>query len=647
LNKFVLDWGARLERVELWTTDAVSDLDIYVYDDFSGGSLSNLLTSITDLSYSEMGYISVPLPDTIGLESGDDIYVVVKVTNVGFTSPLTYDSKDYSDWAGMSYISPDGSSWTLFDGGDIGIRVRVRKQDATSPSPLQSFEATPGDGSVTLRWTNPADTDFAYALIEYSTQGYVSDPGEGTPVENGNDGKFGGAPTAVDSFIHEDLTNGVTYYYTAFAVDSALNYSSPVFAMATPVDTVPPAPIAGFEALGLDEAVLLRWINPSDNDLDRVHIVYSTSPAPWDPDSVTSVENGSDGYFDAEPALSDSFLHENVDNGTTYYYCIRTLDEMENISLCTYASATPQDTFPPSITISVLQNPYITNHLDIYVAISEATIETSLVVQVGGSSFSPQVVDADGNLYRIDYDIYSAGRLDLRACARDLAFNWASAQRSFGVSKITTSGGVAYSFDGNLELSLPPGALENQAFILIGACDSPGSMTTYEILPQGLEFHQDARIGIRYDHVPDPHDLVVARLSDGDVRLLESSVDEDRHMIYAYAHQSGTYGLVAGQGVRSRSYDDRIMHLWSEPNPFSETTEIVFDITSATELDVTITTIDGRYVTRLYCGQALPGRYRLRWDGTNSAGKRVASGVYMCRIASGRGTHEYKVLLLR
>ena len=48
------------------------------------------------------------------------------------------------------------------------------------------------------------------------------------------------APGSADTFSHQGLTNGTTYYYGAFAIDGAGNASSVAQAEATPVDNVPP-----------------------------------------------------------------------------------------------------------------------------------------------------------------------------------------------------------------------------------------------------------------------------------------------------------------------------------------------------------------------------------------------------------------------
>ncbi len=67
LARFTPASNTAATRVEFWTTDATSDVDIYIYDTFSGGTLSNLLRQSLNHSFSEAGYHSVPLASPLPL----------------------------------------------------------------------------------------------------------------------------------------------------------------------------------------------------------------------------------------------------------------------------------------------------------------------------------------------------------------------------------------------------------------------------------------------------------------------------------------------------------------------------------------------------------------------------------------------------
>jgi len=101
--------------------------------------------------------------------------------------------------------------------------------DVTPPQGVSQFAATAGDGAVQLDWTNP-QTDYAATVIRYRTDGqFPMHPEDGLPLT-----RITGAAGSPDMYVHGGLTNGVTYSYGVFVVDSAGNASAASEAEATP-----------------------------------------------------------------------------------------------------------------------------------------------------------------------------------------------------------------------------------------------------------------------------------------------------------------------------------------------------------------------------------------------------------------------------
>ncbi len=153
-----------LKRVEFWTCDATPDVDVYIYDNFNGTSLSNLIASKLNSSFDLPGYHSVEIASVPRVSSGNDVYVVVKITDASYKYPLTYDSVGPRS-AATSYISSNGSSWSEWTPGDLGIRLRVTKDGVcsvvTEKPALVSVRDLPGDngGHVRLTWKRSAYDD--------------------------------------------------------------------------------------------------------------------------------------------------------------------------------------------------------------------------------------------------------------------------------------------------------------------------------------------------------------------------------------------------------------------------------------------------------------------------------------------------------
>lgn len=120
-----------LHRVEFWTTDVTTDVDVSLYGSFNGTSVSNLLTSSLNHSFAEPGYHYVQLAQPLALTAGQTVHVVVKFINQSYTYPLAVDL-DGPAASGKSYASYNGSAWTNLAtyGADTTIRARVSTDTA-------------------------------------------------------------------------------------------------------------------------------------------------------------------------------------------------------------------------------------------------------------------------------------------------------------------------------------------------------------------------------------------------------------------------------------------------------------------------------------------------------------------------------------
>lgn len=140
-------------RVEFWTTDVTTDIDVYLYDDFDGDDLGNstLLWSSLDHSFAEAGYHGVDVDLPVPISSAADITAVVAFTNETYAYPVACDRQGLVE-TGRCYVSGDGSADSWYDTGsdedhasDLGIRVRTSDvcdwgdaPDSTYPTLLTS-----------------------------------------------------------------------------------------------------------------------------------------------------------------------------------------------------------------------------------------------------------------------------------------------------------------------------------------------------------------------------------------------------------------------------------------------------------------------------------------------------------------------------
>ena len=86
----------------------------------------------------------------------------------------------------------------------------------------------------------------------------------------------------------------------------------------------------------------------------------------------------------------------------------------------------------------------------------------------------------------------------------------------------------------------------------------------------------------------------------------------------------------------------------SYPNPFNPTTTIEFTLANRTDVSLSIYDVSGRLVRRLLIDEPkAAGVHRIGWNALNDEGKRLASGVYFCRLETREFSDEIKIILIK
>ena len=83
------------------------------------------------------------------------------------------------------------------------------------------------------------------------------------------------------------------------------------------------------------------------------------------------------------------------------------------------------------------------------------------------------------------------------------------------------------------------------------------------------------------------------------------------------------------------------------PNPFNPTTTITFAVPKAGDVTLAIYNLRGRLVRTLAEGPLAAGQHKVVWDGNDSRGLRVASGIYVYRLEANEFVESKKLILAR
>jgi predicted glutamine amidotransferase len=83
------------------------------------------------------------------------------------------------------------------------------------------------------------------------------------------------------------------------------------------------------------------------------------------------------------------------------------------------------------------------------------------------------------------------------------------------------------------------------------------------------------------------------------------------------------------------------------PNPFNPSTNISFDISSESDVSITVYNVKGQKVTTLVDKHFENGSHTVTWNGKDSNNKSVSTGIYFYKISAGKETQVKKMLLLK
>ena len=109
------------------------------------------------------------------------------------------------------------------------------------------------------------------------------------------------------------------------------------------------------------------------------------------------------------------------------------------------------------------------------------------------------------------------------------------------------------------------------------------------------------------------------------------------------AFEAGPVTFVAGSGQMPVGF----VVEGNYPNPFNPSTTIVYDIPDPGTVMIRIYDLVGRPIREMRNDHAIPGRYRVSWDGRDARFAPVASGVYFAFVQFGEHRSVLKMQLLK
>lgn len=471
------------------------------------------------------------------------------------------------------------------------------------------------DVNANITWQTDEDAD---AFVEYGT----------TP----SFGLTRNEPvlTKTHSLTLTNLAPSTKYYFRLAGSDRAGNTSAltpldSLVTAATPDLTPPDAP-AVVDTIPASARVVLRWAKSASPDVAS-YIVYRNG-------SILASGVGDTAYVD-----------RSVANGITYTYEIAARDFAGNVGTKSLAvretpqaTEAPQAPEPKSPILGKLQQAetVVFEVNNAVRAVSRPTVPLTYSFVVASDSLLQNVIAAGNNIAE------GSGTTSWSVSGSQFEMNkvyfWA-AQASDGVAvgPITTSIRFRYGDFTSVELQsftatgTPNGAVKvswtlrvsNAANLRVALMKGPDVSSAREI----RRYESGGLAGELMD--------ITARLGESSRYWLQTT--DAMGSVRTFGPVEATAALPASWELSS-----------ARPNPFNPTTEMMLAVPAAGEARVAVFNILGQPVATLLSGRVDAGIHRVIWNGLDTEGRSVSSGVYFVQLQTGSGVRIVRrVTLLR
>lgn len=109
------------------------------------------------------------------------------------------------------------------------------------------------------------------------------------------------------------------------------------------------------------------------------------------------------------------------------------------------------------------------------------------------------------------------------------------------------------------------------------------------------------------------------------------------------------YGLALQFDSASAASDTPLpmVRLSNHPNPFNPSTLISFDLARDQSVQLRIFTLDGALLRTLLDGPRPAGPHAVHWDGRDTQGRVLPSGVYLYRLTTEQAQHSRRMTMIR
>lgn len=419
---------------------------------------------------------------------------------------------------------------------------------------------------------------------------------------------------------------------------------------------------------GISEQFLIVDLNEYADELKNHEVLYVGFLEDDEIGTYLALDKNKDGenytYAMNGSEISSSFSDMSLDDGTS-------LDGWNYMMRATYLFL---DTTKALFHAGFFQNPVFTDELDIFVLGSSLMQPSKVTISAfnGGETKilrSRLIPGNDSILVVRDYRISDSGPLEINVNG-SLAFGSEIIDTTFRFNVnyiLARTGANIISENGSILLEIPPFAINEDAFFILSEGNSAvldkelnnslyrEQKTVYSLSPVGKYLLKPALLTlvVPADLEDAPlHDLTIGYWNGTYWEDVESISIKEQNKLQASILKLGNYAVMAKTSERLATQEietvPRTFHLSQNfPNPFNPETTIPYEIPKKTHVKITVYDILGQEIVILENKIHNPGLYKTRWNGQNSGGSKVVSGIYFLQLKTAEFNKINKMILAR
>jgi hypothetical protein len=136
-------------------------------------------------------------------------------------------------------------------------------------------------------------------------------------------------------------------------------------------------------------------------------------------------------------------------------------------------------------------------------------------------------------------------------------------------------------------------------------------------------------------------------ISPADRSYLDADIQNGRSYWYTLTAVKVDGSEVVSRTTRIHTRALSLALYQNHPNPFNPSTTISYSLPGSLPVNLTIYNLEGKRVVTLVDGNQTGGFKELIWNGRDSAGQPVSSGIYLYRLKAGKNVITRKMVMIR